>query len=91
MKGRLDDTGFTWTRANVELPVDSISGAKKITFRSKGKIERAQLVEIELDALYPSQKRLRWSVSGPWLKLAHTGLSPEIEEGRVPPLKVLGL
>ncbi|MBK7892478.1 MAG: hypothetical protein IPJ84_17020 [Bdellovibrionales bacterium] len=91
VKGRLDDTGFTWTRANVELPVDSISAAKKITFRSKGKIERAQLVEIELDALYPSQKRLRWSVSGPWLKLAHTGLSPEIEEGRVPPLKVLGL
>lgn len=91
VKGRLDDAGFTWTRANVELPVDSISGAKKITFRSKGKIERAQLVEIELDALYPSQKRLRWSVSGPWLKLAHTGLSPEIEEGRVPPLKVLGL
>ncbi|MBL7688454.1 MAG: hypothetical protein JNJ49_10490 [Bdellovibrionaceae bacterium] len=91
VKGRLDDAGFTWARASVELPVDSISGAKKITFRSKGKIERAQLVEIELDALYPSQKRLRWSVSGSWLKLAHTGLSPEIEAGRVPPLKVLGL
>ncbi len=91
MKGRLDESGLTWARASVELPIDESTHAKKISFKSKGKIERDQQTEIELEALYPSQKRLRWSVSGPWLKLAHTGLSPEIEEGRVPPLKVLGL
>lgn len=91
VRGRLDEGGLSWSRASVEFPIDESTHAKKILFKSKGKIERDQQAEIELEALYPSQKRLRWSVSGPWLKLAHTGLSPEIEAGRVPPLKVLGL
>lgn len=91
LAGHFDEAGFTWTRANVELPVSSLAGVKKIAFRSKGKFARDQQTEIELDALYPSQKRLRWSVSGSWLKLAHKGLSPEIEEGRTPSLSILGL
>jgi hypothetical protein len=96
VRGRFHQTGFQWSTATANV-------GPQVSLLSRGTVSRDHVIESELEAHYPLAPKLKWNVSGTWLKpkfssssselatlFAKAGLPKETVEGTVP-MRLLGL
>lgn len=76
VKGRFRENGFQWQQANANI--GSGMGRSTVALSSQGHIYRDHAIDSELEAHYPLASRLKWSISGTWLKPKFAAASPEL-------------